>query len=111
MQALRSSLVLALLTAACSPERSAEITSDGGALPEPAPDEVIVPVEVADVDALGRLQDWRALPQLVAEGHYLQKSSSDRGNPDPAEEELVPIIVRGGPTSAVAGRPENPYFQ
>ena len=43
----------------------------------PPPSEGIVPVELADEEALRMLADWRALP-VFREGRYRQQSSEDR---------------------------------
>jgi Protein of unknown function (DUF2961) len=59
---------------------------------EPAqPDEIIVPEETADEDALERLRSWNELPLFRSE-RYEQQSSHDRGQANDAEEMLLPIL-------------------
>ncbi|HET6340526.1 MAG TPA: DUF2961 domain-containing protein [Polyangiales bacterium] len=57
-----------------------------------AADQIFIPGETADAEALRRLTDWSQLP-VLGTGRYLQRSSSDRKQPNDAEEMLFPLVA------------------
>jgi hypothetical protein len=60
----------------------------------PAPDEMIVPLETADAEALAALGDWARIP-VFGSGKYEQQSSHDRGGPHPDEAAVFPLFGAG----------------
>jgi hypothetical protein len=70
---------------ATTSERSREV---------PAPDEMIVPPETADVEALSALGDWSSIP-VFGSGRYEQQSSHDRGQPHPDQDTVFPLFGNG----------------
>ena len=58
------------------------------------PDQPVIPDETADADALRRLADWHALPEL-GNGQYRQYGSSDRRQPSDGLEDVLPLFGFG----------------
>lgn len=60
----------------------------------PAPDDMIVPLESADAEALAALGDWSGI-SVFGSGQYEQQSSHDRGRKDASEDALFPLFSNG----------------